>query len=157
MGVKLGLDAKLYYLSTGTRAAWPATGAPDNLTELDNAKDVTLNLEKGSADVTTRAANGWRVTATTLKDASVEFEMVWDTGDEGFTAIKEAFFGNTSIAVAVLDGDAETEGTQGLWADFEVAGFSRKEPLEEALSVSVTLKPAYSAVAPEWVSVTAAT
>jgi hypothetical protein len=42
---------------------------------------VTLNLEAGEAEVTTRANSGWRATVATLKEASVEFEMVWDTGD----------------------------------------------------------------------------
>lgn len=54
-----------------------------------------LNLEKGEADLTTRASGGWRATEGTLKDASVEFEMVWDTEDAGFTAIKDAYFGGT--------------------------------------------------------------
>jgi len=31
-----------------------------------------------------------------------------------------------------------------------VIDFSREEPLEEALSVKVTLKPTYSANPPEW-------
>lgn len=34
-----------------------------------------LNLEKGEADVTTRANNGWRATKGTLKEGSIEFEM----------------------------------------------------------------------------------
>jgi hypothetical protein len=67
MGVRLGLDAKLYR-NTGTYAApvW---------NEVKNVKDLTLNLEAGEADVTTRGNNGWRATLATLKDGSVEFEM----------------------------------------------------------------------------------
>jgi hypothetical protein len=30
--------------------------------EVTNVKDVTLNLEKGEVDVTTRANGGWRAT-----------------------------------------------------------------------------------------------
>lgn len=137
---KLGLDAKLYYGEAGAKAA----------TELTNVKDVTLNLETGSADITTRAAQGWRTTAATLKDGSLEFEMVWDTEDDGFKAIKDAFFDNEPIAIMVDDGAGN-----GLDADFVVTNFSRSEPLEEALSVSVTCKPTYVTRAPAWVDAVA--
>jgi len=68
MSVRLGLDAKLYR-NTGTydTPTW---------VEMTNVKDLTLNLESGEADVTTRANNGWRATVATLKDGSIEFEMV---------------------------------------------------------------------------------
>ena len=136
MSIKLGMDAKLNY-KVGA-GAWTALG---------NVKDVTLNLETGEADVTTRANNGWRAMVATLKSASVEFEMVWDTGDNGFKAIKDAFFGNTAIGMQILDGAAG----QGLQADFSITNFSRKEGLEEALTVSVTAKVTYSATAPSWI------
>lgn len=149
----LGLDAKLYYQSTGTRAAWPASGAPENLTEMTNVRDVTINLETGEADVTTRGGNGWRQTAATLKDGTVEFEMIHDPGDPSFTAVKTAWINGSNIALAVLDGASDTAGVQGLWADFQITNFSRSEALEEALVISVTAKPARSDVAPEWVTV----
>ncbi|MBT7162271.1 MAG: hypothetical protein HN904_05795, partial [Victivallales bacterium] len=84
MSIKLGMEAKLYYGASGTTAS----------TELTNVKDVTLNLESGEADVTTRANAGWRATIGTLKTGSVEFEMIWDSDDAGFTAIKDAYFNN---------------------------------------------------------------
>lgn len=44
MATKLGMEAKLYYKIGGVAAggAW---------NELDNARDVTLNMEAGEADV----------------------------------------------------------------------------------------------------------
>ena len=137
MSYKLGLDAKIFHGTAGTRAS----------TEMKNVTDVTLNLETGEADITTRAAEGWRITAATLKEASVEFEMVWDTSDSGFNAIQQAFFGNKAIALFVSDGDGN-----GLDADFVVSSFSRSEPLEEALKVSVTCKPTLVDRAPQWAS-----
>lgn len=145
MTTRLGMDAKLYR-NTGTYAA-------PTWVELTNVKDVTLNLDKADADVTTRANNGWRATAGTLKDASVEFQMVWDTADAGFTAIQQAYFGNTPIEVAVMDGPIATTGTQGLRATVGVFSFKRNEALEEAITVDVTLKPTYAANAPEWMTV----
>ena len=147
MSVKLGMDAKLYR-NTGTYET------PD-WEEITNAKDVTLNLEKGEADVTTRANSGWRATVGTLRDGSVEFEMVWDTEDEGFTAIQGAWFAGTPLEVAVMDGDIATVGSQGLRATMAVTNFSRSEPLEEAITVSVTLKPTYADHAPEWMEIEA--
>ena len=144
MSIKLGMNGKLYR-NTGTYEA-PAWE------EIANAKDVTLSLETGEADVTTRANNGWKASKATLKDGSVEFEMVWDTEDEGFSAIQAAFFANTSIELAVMDGDIETEGAQGLRATFSVTKFDRSEPLEEAMTVSVSVKPTYAAHAPEWIT-----
>lgn len=155
MGAKLGMKAKLYRLSTGTRAAWPSTGAPATLVELSNVKDVTLNLETGEADVTTRANNGWKATIATLKEGSVEFEMIWDPTDAGFTAMKDAYFNNTPVALAILDGAKDEEGAQGLWADFSVTNLTREEPLEDAIKAKVTVKPTYSAIPPAWVTVAA--
>jgi TP901-1 family phage major tail protein len=145
MGMRLGMEAKLYR-NTGTYAVpvWA---------EIANVKDVTLNLEKGEADVTTRANKGWRAKVGTLKEGSIEFEMVWDTGDPGFEAVKDAYFDDEPIELAVLDGDVTTSGTQGLRALFSVTSFSRKEPLEEAMSVAVAMKVTYSAHPPEWMDV----
>ena len=153
MGVKLGMQAKLYRLETGPRAAWPASGAPAGLAALDNVQDVTLSLETGEADVTTRANNGYKATVATLKQGSVEFTMIWSSDDPGFKAVQEAYFQNKPIALAVLDGPMDTVGTQGLWADFSVTNFSRQEPLAEAITAKVTVKPTYSNVPPAWVTV----
>jgi hypothetical protein len=145
MAIKLGMDAKLYR-NTGTYGSptWDLIG---------NVKDLTLSLETGEADVTTRGNGGWRATVATLKDGSLEFEMIWDTEDTDFTAIRTAFLGNTAVEMAVLDGLVATTGSQGLRASFMVTNFTRNEPLEEAITVSVSMKPTYSANAPAWMTV----
>jgi predicted secreted protein len=136
MALRLGMNCKLYQGVAGSTAT--------NL--MDNVKDLALNLSTGEADVTTRGNDGWRATVGTLKDGSVEFSMVWDTEDAGFSALKDAFFGNTAIALLVLDG---TDGS-GLDADFSVINFTRTENLEEAVTVDVSCKPTYSTRAPSW-------
>jgi len=138
----LGLDAKLYR-NTGS------FGSP-NWTLMPNVKDLTLGLEKDEADVTTRGANGWKQMAATLKNANVEFQMVWNPTDAGFTAIKNAFLNNTNIEMLVLDGAYNVTGSQGLRAEMMVANFTREENLTEALTVNVSVKPAYSVNAPSW-------
>jgi len=122
----LGMNAKIYYGTAGSTAS----------SELSNVRDVTVTLEAGEADVTTRANDGWRATAPTLKECTVEFEMVWKTTDAGFTAIKNAFLNNTTIALLVLS----ESGGEGMDGDFSITNFSRNEPLEEAITVSVTAK-----------------
>jgi len=146
MSVKLGLDARLYR-NTGTYASpvW---------NHIQNVKDVTLNLEAGEADVSTRATGGWKATVATLKDASVEFEMVWNTTDDDFASIRDAFLNRSSIEFAVMDGDIATSGSQGLRATCMITNFSRNEALEEAITVSVTIKPTYATNAPSWLVVT---
>lgn len=140
MAIKLGMEAKLLFKVGGQ-------GGTGQWTAMNNVRDVTLSLETGEADATTRANNGWRATVATLKEASVEFEMVWDTADAGFTAIKNAYLNNDIIGLQVLD----SEAGQGLQADFMITAFNRSEPLEEAITVSVTAKVAYSATAPTWI------
>ncbi len=145
MGVRLGLDAKLYRNT--------ATPAAPTWNEISNVKDVTLSLEAGEADVTTRGNGGWRATVGTLKDGSVEFEMVWDTEDDDFGAIRDAFLNRAAVEFAVMDGPIAVAGSQGLRAICMITNFSRNEALEEAITVSVTAKPTYAVIPPSWLVV----
>lgn len=135
MAIVLGLDAKLLRGTAGQ------TGA----TEVKNVKDLTLNMESGEADVTTRATKGWKASVATLKEASLEFSILYDTEDEDFQAFQTAYFSNTAIALFVTDGDGS-----GLDADWSITGFSLEQNLEDAVSVSVTAKPTASTRAPVW-------
>ena len=135
MAIVLGLDAKLMRGTAGATAA----------TEVKNVKDLTLNLESGDADVTTRATKGWKASVATLKEASLEFNMLYDTEDADFTAFQTAYFSNTPLALFVTDGNGS-----GLDADWSITGFSMEQNLEEAVTVSVTAKPTASTRAPAW-------
>lgn len=94
---------------------------------------------------TTRATKGWKASVATLKEASLEFGILYDTEDADFQAFSSAYFNNTPLALFVSDGAGN-----GLDADFSITGFSVEQPLEEALSVSVTAKPTASTRAPAW-------
>ena len=133
----LGMNAKIYQ---GATAADPSTLDPSTLTEMGNVKDVTLSLEAGEADITTRANSGWRATAPTLRECSCEFEMVWKPGDAGFEAIKSAFLSAGTVALAVLTGAHNESGAEGPVGNWSITNFSRSEALEEAVTVSVTAK-----------------
>lgn len=137
MSVVLGLDAVLYRGTKGSQAS----------TEVTNVKDLTLNLESGEADVTTRATEGWKASIATLKEASLEFGMVYDTADADFNAFQAAYFNNEPLSLFISDG----AGT-GLDADFSITGFNVTQNLEEAMTVSVKAKPTASTRAPQWVT-----
>src|SRR6187431_2263177 len=96
MAFVLGLNAKLYR-NTGTfgTPVWDL---------ISNVRDLRLNLEKGEADVTTRGGNGWEQVVATLKSATIEWGMLWDTADTDFTAIRTSFLSDTTIEFLVLDG-----------------------------------------------------
>ena len=136
-GVVLGQDAKLYIApASGGMVAWTG-GLPAGMNVVDNVRDLTLNNEKGEADVSTRGTGGYRARKGTLKDGTVEFSMVWDVSDTRFGEIKDAFFNNTALVVAVLSsGDHNAEG---LYALMDVMNFSRSEELEDAERVDVSM------------------
>lgn len=126
MAIVLGLNCKLFRGTAGTTA----------VTEMKNVKDVTVSLETGEADITTRAASGWRVSAATLKEASIEWGMLYDTDDADTQAISTAFFSNTPLALFVSDGAGS-----GLDCDASITQFNIEQNLEEGVSISVTAKP----------------
>lgn len=143
MGIKLGFEAKLYFCAAGI-------GGTPVWTELSRVKDVSLNVEASEADVTTRANGGHKAVVGGLKEATVECELPWDPAAAGFTVLRDAFLNRTAVGLAVMDGDITTAGSQGLWADCAILKFDRGEKLDEAIVVSVTAKPTYSANAPQW-------
>lgn len=149
MSQKIGIDCKLY-IKAGARSG---AGLPVTPTLAAFVKDVTLTLETDEADTTTRANNGWKASEPTLKSASISFEQLWRENDTVFGILKDAFFNKSVISVAALTGAIDEAGSEGLVADMKVTKFTRKEPLNEAVSVDVEIKPATSDYAPEWVVV----
>ncbi len=102
----LGIDAKLY-LGGGTWASptWAA---------ITTAKEVTINLEAAEADATTRGGGGWRETVSGLKDATLEFEMLYDRADTQMDTLRTAFLAvpATKVALLALDGDNAVTGNE---------------------------------------------
>ncbi len=138
MPIRVGLEG---LLSRGASGA-----AINTLTAVTNVKDLSLSMEKGEADTSTRAAGGWRTTLGTLKSATLEFGMNFDVTNADVDAFQQAFFNNTILALAVLDA---TSG-EGLIADWTITGFSVEQPLEDTQVVTITAKPAYVTRNPAW-------
>lgn len=138
----IGLDCKLYY-NAGTY------GSPI-WNEVTIARDVTLSRSKGEADVSNRGSI-FKKRKSTLIDAGITTEFVWDTENPQFQAFQSAFDNGTAIECLVLDGEFDVAGSQGLRAAMDVFKFDRTEPLEGAVMASVELKPTYSSDAePAW-------
>lgn len=158
MAVKLGHAARIYR-GAAPRATWGEAvdgthvGSAASLTEITTAKDVELSVDKEQADATTRGMRGWKATKGTLKDASLDVPLEYDPADPGYLALMKACMTDATIPLAVLDGDKATAGVEGLWADFEVVGVKKGEPLNGTQLITFTVKPGLSAVPPEWVRV----
>lgn len=139
----LSEDAKLYYNT--------ATYGSPNWVEITDVKDLTLNLDKGEADATTRGSGGFSEFLDGLIDASIEFSLLWDNGSSVFTAIRTAFFNKTALEFLCLDGPTGTEGSEGLRATCMVKSFTRNENLGEALMADITIRPRKNSdAAPAW-------
>ncbi len=146
MAHTIGIDGKLYYDATGAGVgSW---------TELTNAQDVRLPMSKSEADVTTRANNGFRAIVGVLKEVSVEFTMIYDPTEAGWVAMNAAFFADTIIGIAVMDGDIVTPGTEGFQADFEILTFEEDQSMEEAMKTNVVAKISFSSFTPAWTTIT---
>ena len=122
-----GVDAGLYYGAKDVTS-------PSSMTEITNVRDVTLSLESADADITTRANSGWRNTISTLRECTVEFQLLWLPGDSAFETIRNAFLAGTEIALAVLDQKRTVQGSLGPVGNFAITKFSRNEGLEDAVT-----------------------
>lgn len=136
---RLGYECKLYYDATPMAAGETAVDA--TWSEVTIVRDASANLDKDEADMTTRANAGWKATRGSLRDGSVEFELLYDSDNAALAAIRTAYLTNVRIALAVMDGDIAVAGAEGFVANFEIMSFNVPQPLTEGVTVSVTAKP----------------
>lgn len=133
---RIGLDCKLY---RNTAVGNNAYSSPI-WTEIVNVKDVTLPLTKGEADASRRGSS-WKTRIGTLKDASIDFQLIQQDGDASFTALLDSFLLGTPIDLLVLNGPITDTAAQGLRATCEVFNFQDGQPLEGAQTFDVSCKP----------------
>lgn len=146
----LAEDAKLYYSPTKDFSG-------SDWTEICNVMDVSMGLTVSEVEVTRRCSGGFREFLQGLTDASLEFGMLFEQGDAGYGALRDAFINKTTVVVYAVSGDITAAGTyEGLKMEALVSSFSRDETLGDALKVSVTLRPASngSGNVPTWLTTT---
>jgi len=121
--IRLGLDGKLFVGTAGSQAA----------TEFDAAKDVTVEMDKGSADTSRRKSGGWRSKKGTLKELAIEITVPNDSNDPNIATFRDAFMNNTGVSLWARD-HASGNGPD---ADFHVMKFGRGENLEDAQEYTI--------------------
>ena len=127
MSDRIGLDGLLYRGAAGSTAS----------TLMTNVRDLTFKYERAKAD-TSRRGSMFKLSRTTMKDASLAFEMVVDDAGD-YAALRAAFIANTPLAFKCI---SASDG-HGIDADFQISKFERKEPLEGAQVVDVEILPTY--------------
>jgi len=134
--------ASCLYVNTGT------TETP-TWTEIDMARDVTLNYEKDEINSNARATArlGWKSTIDGLKSMAAEFESLkpapGETANAGFTALRKAYRKNLQIEVISCDAPINTTTpADAVYGVFGVFGGSEGQPLEDVVAISYTLKNA---------------
>ena len=140
MAVVRGKDFKLYVNDSDV----PAT--PDWL-ELTNVRDVTRNLAKALADASTRLSD-YRQQVGTLKDLSLDTQIVYDPADPLFVILQEAFDTDTNLEILDLDGSIDTAGSKGLKFMSQITNFTTAEALEDVGLVDVTFVVGYDSANP---------
>lgn len=134
MAAVRGKDFKLYRNS--------ATPETPTWVEVTNVRDLSRGLTKVLADASIRGST-FRLQLATLKELSIEFQMVYDQADASYVALEDAFFEDTSIDLAILDGSKDTVGSKGIRFMGQVSDFGTDENLEEIGQTNVTIVPAY--------------
>jgi hypothetical protein len=160
----IGIDARVYILDD-TRVSWGDPGeddnegfnlgvAPEGLVALTTAGDLKIPLEKDKSDVTVRRSH-YKLTKATLRAIAIDIPVIHDLEEEAYVALLAAYFTDTTIPIAFLDGAADVVGVTGLWCDFEVTKREIGQEINGVQHVTFTVEPAWGDVPPEYVLVTA--
>lgn len=151
-----GEECKLYYNET---EAGSGAHAGPSWTEITGASNVSFSLSKSEADQGSRRSK-FKKDKGTQKAIEITFSYRKKQGtDAVFDALIAAAFADTVYEYAVMDGDIDTSGMQGLRAFCEIFTADGTQDLESAEEVEFTLKPTYeedgtgSEIDPEWYEV----
>lgn len=140
MAVLSGLDGKLYRNS--------ATFGSPTWVLIPSVKDVTRNGETNEGDGKSRISNFMK-RVRGLKKVSLDFDIVKDSVDAAnWTAIRAAWLARATVEFAFATGLIATAGTVYVRFAAIVTKFSENQPLEDAVTASVSIKLAYSANEP---------
>lgn len=140
-----GLLAKAYYSSNGVAGAgWTA---------LNIIGDVQINASRANSPVKERASDFEKTIAGQVA-LEATFTMTRRTNNAQYEALRDAFLNNTSIGVAFMTGAINTNGSEGWQFDAVVTDFPIGEPLDDASTIEVTVKPALSSnTEPDYVEI----
>lgn len=133
MGDKLGNEGRIYY----NTAANAVKGSSGNL--IQTVRDVDMKLSASEVDKTSRKSGGWRGKRSGLREWGVSFDMIRDSADSAWIALRTAFLTGQPIGLSVLDGAYNAAGAEGLHGACFVTEFTNGEPLDDVMTSSVTI------------------
>ncbi len=134
MSKQIGLDMFLYWNDD-------VRGSPD-WQPITNVRDLTGPDSMGEADVSRRAV-GRKESEPTLRDISIEWEMVYDPSDAGFAEVQTRYYARTLMELALANEAIATSGAEYLRVECKIVKFERNEALEGANLYSVVAKPCW--------------
>ena len=153
MALKSGLQLYTYQLA-GTLAV------PTTYSLFNYVRDESVDMDRTEVDASSRASVTFRQFVPGLSNGNVETQIMHLPGDTIFDAIQTAFFNNTTLLMAFVDGPLQsgderhgetgTISVSGLWGAFYVTNFTEQRALEDAqvhdIRFSPTLEPVTNAV-----------
>lgn len=130
--IPLGRDCKLYYNS--------GSYASPTWVLIERAVDVTLVLEAGEAEISSRVSE-FELFGHSLKKLQIDFAHFWKTDITAFMAIYDAWWNETPLEFLCLDGLATTAGKKGVRATMLPMKVPLNQALKDKVKVDITLKP----------------
>lgn len=140
---RISINAKLYVnLNTYVSPTW---------TEIDNVRDLALNLEMDEGDASIRAGGGFALYEPTLNKVSIDFNMNEDTTDtNGWAMVQAAYFARAAKELLIND-RATGAGAQGLRVTVKFFKFAQGQKLNDVQTTDVNAKPCINVNAvPAW-------
>ena len=126
MSVLKGYQGKLYIGDYGS----------DATTEIDTARDVSLDMSNQEIDVAVRADNGSEATDTGVQQFSISVTLYKDSDDANYEALRAHGVNKTKFSVKYLD----YENGPGFLCDAVVTGMQESQSLNDPQSVDFTIK-----------------
>ena len=151
--IPLGKDAVLKYATAAI-----TTVKADGGTEMTGASDVTIVMDKETADVTRRSCAGWRDERDAFRTMGINFTLFCADGNvaerTALDAIKDAYWsgsynGARGIGLWAASSSVSTYGA-GPDACFSITKFERTEALSEGIAYNVEARLNIEYRAPSW-------
>lgn len=141
MPIQLGEKNKLYY-DSGL-----LNGGSSDYSELEDVSNVTVAESKETGEVRSRATS-YVGHLPSLRTVSFSFEMIRDTGDTDYQALRGAYDDDEKVVFVVADGAYPPESgdtVARLKMECYITGWERSEPIGEADAVTITCELAADA------------
>jgi hypothetical protein len=129
----IGLECKAYRMTGGT---W---GSP-TWTEMTSVIDVKIPIQRNLVIAKSRASV-WEKALAGLLKAELGFNMLRDNDDAHQVALLAAMVAGTAVILAFCEGNIATAGNVFFKGEFLIGSFEEGEPLEDATTVDVMIKP----------------